>query len=219
MLKVEKIRKVYTIAGRCLPVLEDVSFETSSGECLALFGPSGSGKTTLLNIIGCMCRPSSGRVVIDGREVTSLPEHFLVNVRREKIGFIFQRFHLFPDLSVRENLVLPLVPLGLSPGGRKKRAEKALERFGLLNRMESRVSELSGGEQQRVAVARALVNDPDIILADEPTSNMDAANCRLVLDALVELKNRGRVILVASHDPLVLQSGLADRTYPVGRED
>jgi putative ABC transport system ATP-binding protein len=218
MLRVEKIKKDYKIGEKLIRALGNTSFELSSGECMAITGLSGSGKTTLLNIIGCICRPSSGKVFIDDREITALPEHFLVDVRRKKIGFIFQQFYLFPDLPVIDNLIMPLIPLGLSPGERKFRAEKQIERFGLMPRLTSRVAELSGGEQQRVAIARALVNDPTILLADEPTSNIDAETTQLVLDVLQESKNMGWTILVASHDPLVIDSDLVDRVYKIRKE-
>jgi putative ABC transport system ATP-binding protein len=215
MLRVNKVEKYYQSSGRQLQALRSTSFELHPGECLAVTGPSGAGKTTLLNIIGCMTRPSSGRVYIDDQEITALPEHFLVGVRRRKIGFIFQQFYLFPNLSVLDNLCLPLIPLGTSPAKRKRRAAELLERFGLKSRLSSCVAELSGGEQQRVVIARALIHDPPYILADEPTSNIDADNCRLVLESLVELKERGRSILVASHDPLVLESKLVDWVHKV----
>ena len=217
MLKVEQVQKYYLTGHSRLQALGSTSLSLQPGECGALTGPSGSGKTTLLNIIGCMTRPSYGRVYLENSEITALPEHFLVDVRRQKIGFIFQQFHLFPDLSVMDNLILPLIPLGLSPGERNLRAEKPLERFGLSSRLTARVADLSGGEQQRVAIARALVNDPAIILADEPTSNIDIDNCRLLLDSLLELKDRGRMILVASHDPMVLQHKLVDWVHQVSK--
>jgi putative ABC transport system ATP-binding protein len=200
MLRVKEIKKDYKIGERVIRALGNTSFELSSGECLAITGPSGSGKTTLLNIIGCMCRPSSGKVFIDDREITVLPEHFLAEVRRKKIGFIFQQFYLFPDLSVIDNLIMPLIPLGFSPGERNLKAEKQMERFGLGSRLTSRVAELSGGEQQRVAIARALINDPTILLAEQ------------------ESKKMGWTILVASHDPLVIDSDLVDRVYKIRKE-
>jgi len=217
MLRVEKLQKYYITCGQRLEALASTSFELRSGECLALEGPSGSGKTTLLNIIGCLVRPSAGRVYIDGREITALPEHFLVEVRRRMIGFIFQQFYLLPDFSVLDNLVLPLLPLGMPSSKRRQRAEELLERFGLAGKAGARAGELSGGEQQRVAIARALVNEPMIVLADEPTSNVDAECSRLVLEVLEEQKARGRLVLVASHDPLVLESSLVDRVYRMRR--
>jgi putative ABC transport system ATP-binding protein len=218
MLIVENMEKHYITGKSQIQALKPLSFELNIGECLALYGPSGSGKTTLLNIIGCMTRPSSGRVYLENEEITSLPEHFLADIRRKKIGFIFQQFYLFYDLSALVNICLPLLPLGLPAVVRRQKAITLLEHFGLGERIDSPVGELSGGEQQRIAIARALINDPPVILADEPTSNMDEENGRLLLQILIELKHKGRLIIVASHDPLVLQSELVDRVCRLTKE-
>jgi putative ABC transport system ATP-binding protein len=174
-------------------------------------GPSGSGKTTLLALVGCMARPSSGRIFVQGREVTSLPERFLTAVRRRTFGFVFQQFHLVRGVSALENVMLPAYPLGERRSDLIHRALGLLESLGIRDRASARADWLSGGEAQRVAIARALVNDPAVVVADEPTAHLDTRVSREVLGILAGLRDRGRTVLVASHDPLVHESPLVDR--------
>ncbi len=191
--------------------LRDVSLHIAEGETVALVGPSGSGKSTLLAVLGCMTRPTSGRVRVGGREVSRLPERFLTRVRRETFGFVFQQFHLVRELSVLENVALPLYPLALSGREVRRRAEEALERVGLSGRRDAKAKLLSGGEQQRAALARALVNRPRVIVADEPTAHLDSALSREVLGLLGEIAAEGRTLVLATHDPLVFENPLVGR--------
>jgi putative ABC transport system ATP-binding protein len=186
--------------------LDEVSFEVASGEWIAIMGPSGSGKTTLINVLGGLDRPSGGRVVVDGVEVSALGERELTRYRAEKIGFVFQQFHLVPYLSAVENVMLAQY---FHSTADESEAARALVRVGLGDRLEHLPGALSGGEQQRVAVARALINQPKLILADEPTGNLDEANERIVLDLLQDLHAAGHTILVVTHSPAIGQ--MADR--------
>ena len=178
--------------------LDGVNLKVERGEFIAILGPSGSGKTTLLNLLGGLDRPTAGRILIDGEDITSLPERELYRVRRYKVGFIFQAYHLIPSLTALQNVLLPLLP------ERRREEEKARELLrlvGLEGREEHLPGELSGGEQQRVAIARALVNDPAIVLADEPTGNLDSKSGRDILNFMLELnRERGVTFLVVTHD-------------------
>lgn len=169
-------------------------------------GPSGCGKTTLLSLLGAMARPSSGRITLHGRLLSNLPERFLTEVRRCTFGFIFQQFHLVRGLSVLENVMLPAYPLGRPYRDLRRDAEALLAQFGISDKAQSRVEWLSGGEAQRTALARALINHPAIIIADEPTAHLDSARAREVLALLGELALQGRSVLMSSHDPLVLET-------------
>jgi len=200
-----------------VPALRGVGLAVQAGELLTLLGPSGSGKTTLLALVGCMARPSSGRIFVQGREVTSLPERFLTAVRRRTFGFVFQQFHLVRGVSALENVMLPAYPLGERRAELVRRALGLLESLEIRHRASARADWLSGGEAQRVAIARALVNDPEVIVADEPTAHLDTRVSREVLGILAGLRDRGKTVLVASHDPLVHESPLVDRV--VGMRD
>jgi len=186
--------------------LGDVAFEVTSGEWIAIMGPSGSGKTTLINILGGLDRPTSGRVVVDGTDVANLSERELTRYRAEKIGLVFQQFHLVPYLSAVENVMLAQYFHSVAD---EAEAARALVRVGLGDRLDHLPSQLSGGEQQRVAVARALINQPKLILADEPTGNLDEANEHTVLDLLQDLHASGHTILVVTHSPAI--GRMADR--------
>ena len=186
--------------------LDDVGFEVASGEWIAIMGPSGSGKTTLMNILGGLDRPTGGRVVVDGTDVADLGERELTRYRAEKIGFVFQQFHLVPYLSAVENVMLAQYFHSVAD---EAEAARALVRVGLGDRLEHLPSQLSGGEQQRVAVARALINQPKLILADEPTGNLDEANEQTVLALLQDLHASGHTILVVTHSPAI--GRMADR--------
>jgi putative ABC transport system ATP-binding protein len=191
--------------------LEDVSLLVEARKVTVFKGPSGSGKTTLLSIVGAMAKPTSGRVLVDGREITSLPERFLTAVRRRTFGFIFQQFHLIRGLSALENVMLPAYTTGEKHAVLRERALRLIELFGLAAKAWARVEWLSGGEAQRVAIARALVNDPKVIIADEPTAHLDTRLSKDFLEIMERLNSEAKTILIASHDPLVYESSLVDR--------
>jgi putative ABC transport system ATP-binding protein len=183
--------------------LSGVSATIAPGRITVLKGPSGSGKTTLLAIVGCMARPTSGRIVLGDREITSLPERFLTEIRRKAFGFIFQQLNLVKGLSALENVMIPAYPAGEGRGEIAKRAMALLDTFGVGHRSSSKVEWLSGGEAQRVAVARALVNDPGAVIADEPTAHLDSRLSEELMEILAGLMRRGKTVIVASHDPIV----------------
>jgi len=212
MIKIEKVTKKYQSGKVNVKALDNVSLDIKPGEFVVLSGPSGSGKTTLLNIIGCLTRITSGRLWLANQEVSHFPDHFLAAIRREKIGFIFQQFNLLTGYSTWENVSLPLLPMGIGEKERRYRAMKLLEELNLETRADFMANELSGGEQQRAAIARALINDPEIILADEPLSNIDRRHVKMVIDSLSELKKRGKTIIASSHELQTLMAELVDRT-------
>ena len=191
--------------------LKDVSLTLERGKVIALHGPSGSGKTTLLTLIGCLARPTSGRVRLDGQDISSLPERFLTALRRERFGFVFQQFNLIAGMSARDNVMVPAYPTGLPFRQLLDRAEELLAQLNLSHRSGALVQTLSGGEQQRVAIARALINQPDILIADEPTANLDSALAKECLDILGRLNAQGTTVILSSHDPLVLDSPLVQQ--------
>jgi len=212
IITMEMVSKTYN-PGRPneFVALNDISIEIPAGGCAILAGPSGSGKTTLLSLVGLMSRPSSGRIAILGRETTLLAENFRTLFRRRHIGFIFQHFQLITDLTVKDNLDLVLYPEGSPFEMIRERRTRLLERFGLITKGAGKASVLSGGEQQRLAIARALMNNPEILLVDEPTAHLDTALSQHVIALFQDLKNEGKTLVIASHDPLVLSSGLAEK--------
>lgn len=213
LIRVEEACKTYhPHLPDAVAALAGVSLAVAAGEAVVLRGPSGSGKTSLLSLIGCMARPTSGRVVVNGEEVSRLPERFLTVVRRRTFGFVFQQFHLVRGLSALENVMLPAYPLGVPRGALAEKARGLLDRLGVGHRAGARADWLSGGEAQRVAIARALVNDPTVIVADEPTAHLDSKLSVELLGILSGLKADGKTVVVASHDPLVYQAGVVDRT-------
>jgi putative ABC transport system ATP-binding protein len=191
--------------------LHGLSLELPMHETTVLKGPSGSGKTTLLGLLGCMARPSTGRIFLNEREITSLPERFLTEIRRSTFGFIFQQFNLIKGISALENVMLPAYPTGEKFSTLRKRALETLEMFNLHNRADARIEWLSGGEAQRVAIARALINNPLIVIADEPTAHLDSKLSHEFMGIMADLKAGGTTIILASHDPIVYGSDLADR--------
>jgi putative ABC transport system ATP-binding protein len=204
LVDLEAVTKIYNQGQENEVIaLKTVSLAVAEGEMVCVQGPSGSGKTTLLAIIGCIFSPTSGRATIGGKRISRLPDHFLTRYRRELIGFVFQNYNMIDQLTVLENITLPLMPLGLSPRVREKKADQLLDRFGMSHRKKFTVSQLSGGELQRVAIARALINDPPIIVADEPTAHLDGKLSLEVVDMLAALKKEGRTVIVTSHDPIV----------------
>lgn len=190
----------------------DVSLRIELSQTTILKGPSGSGKTTLLGMVGCMSRPSSGRIFLRDQEITSLPERFLTGIRRRSFGFIFQQFHLVKGLTVLENVMIPAYPTPERMGSLKKRALETLALFNLEGKADAKVEWLSGGEAQRAAIARALINDPAIIVADEPTAHLDTRLSREFMGIMRTLKEEGKTIILSSHDPIVYDSELGDRT-------
>src|SRR5882757_5992549 len=209
MIRLNQIVRAYPAkaeGGGEIRALDGISLQVAAGEWLAVMGPSGSGKSTLVNLIGCLDQPTSGEIWLDGENVAGLSAADLNRVRAEKIGFIFQQFHLIPYLTAVENVMLAQYFHSMTD---EKEALEALDRVGLKDRAEHLPSQLSGGEQQRVCIARALINDPKIVLADEPTGNLDAVNEAIVLRLLRDLNKQGRTIVMVTHDPVVAR--LADR--------
>jgi putative ABC transport system ATP-binding protein len=208
IIRTENVRKIYN-PGRSDEVraIEDVSLEIIENQSVVLYGPSGSGKTTLLGLIGTIDRPTGGRIFLNGRNVTLFSDLELSRIRRETIGFVFQSFNLFSGLSAWENVSYPLIPMGVRAKERFDRASALLERLNLGNRLHHSPEELSGGQQQRVAIARALINNPKVLIADEPTSNIDADAVDKLLEILDELKGEGKTIIISSHDPVFRSQG------------
>ena len=203
MIRLEKICRTYELGGQPVHALVDVDEQVADGEHVAIMGPSGSGKSTLLYLLGCLDRPDSGRYELDGRDVSRLADAELTAVRRNLIGFVFQSFHLVPRLSAAENVELPMVFAGVPRGERRQRAAAALAAVDLADRADHRPDQLSGGERQRVALARAVVMGPRLLLADEPTGNLDTASGRQILDLLERLNDQGATLVVVTHDPSV----------------
>ena len=193
--------------------LRGISLSLEAGQVAVLKGPSGSGKSSLLSLIGCLSRPTSGSLRVADKDVARLPERFLAKIRRESIGFIFQQFNLLRELSVVDNILLPLYPTSLSAKQMRARAEQILEQLEIAGKQRMLVRQLSGGEQQRVAIARALINQPDIIIADEPTAHLDSRLASELLTILAGLKEAGKTIIIATHDANVYQHPLIDRCF------
>ena len=201
VLQIENLNKTFTLGKRDINALSNLNLTVNAGEFVAIMGPSGSGKTTLLNIIGCIDKPTSGQVLLDGIDVSKMPENQLYKLRRDKMGFVFQTFNLLPYLNARENVELPMEGKGKSKSEQKKRASELLAMVGLSGREDHRPQRLSAGEQQRVAIARALANDPAIILADEPTGNLDSQNKAEIIKLLANLNlTQSTTIIMVTHD-------------------
>lgn len=201
MIELQGVTRVFNVGDTQVRALDGLDLKIDPGDYLAIMGPSGSGKSTLLNILGCLDRPSSGTYHLDGREVGSLSEADMAEVRLHKIGFVFQFFHLIPRLTAQANVELPMVFAGLAPSERAKRAREALGTVGLSGRITHRPPQLSGGERQRVALARATIMGPAMLLADEPTGNLDRASGREVVGLLEGMNARGLTLIVVTHDP------------------
>lgn len=201
VLKLENLSRTYALGKRNVQALSNVNLQVNKGEFVSIMGPSGSGKTTLLNVLGCLDKPTQGKVLLDNVDITQLPEKDLYKIRRSKIGFIFQTFNLLPYLNARENVELPMECVGKPKSERSKKAKELLQTVNLSGREEHRPQRLSAGEQQRVAIARALANDPAIILADEPTGNLDSKNKQEIVKLLANLNlTRGTTIIAVTHD-------------------
>jgi putative ABC transport system ATP-binding protein len=201
MIRLTGIERTFTVGGEQVHALRAVTLEIAQGESLSIMGPSGSGKSTLLNIIGLLDRPNAGTYELDRRDVTGLTDDELARVRREKIGFVFQFFHLVPRLTAAQNIELPMVLSGIDPAERARRVEQLLAEYGLTERSGHRPDQLSGGQCQRVAIARAMSMRPGVILADEPTGNLDRHTGQEVMGVLERLHQNGGTVVVVTHDP------------------
>jgi len=216
VIELRDIRKVFN-SGKPneFVAVQGISLTIEAGKATVLKGPSGSGKTTLLSLIGCMARPTSGRITLFDREITSLPERFLTEIRRKTFGFIFQQSNLIKGITAIENAMLPAYPLGENSSSIKKRGLHLFELFNIASKANSKAEWLSGGEAQRVTIVRALMNNPSVIIADEPTAHLDTKLSLEFMDILGKLKEDGKTLLLASHDPLVYESALVDRVVNV----
>ena len=201
IITVDNINKTYKNGSLELQVLKNISFKVDKGEFLAIMGSSGSGKSTMMNILGCLDNQYEGRYILDGIDISKSTENELSEIRNKKIGFIFQSFNLLPRLTALENVELPLIYSSVPKEERHKRANELLEMVGLKDRTHHRPNELSGGQRQRVAIARALVNDPSIILADEPTGNLDSKSEGEIIEILQKLNKMGKTIVIVTHEP------------------
>ncbi|MBX3165286.1 MAG: ABC transporter ATP-binding protein [Bacteroidetes bacterium] len=200
MISIQHIKKTYKIGDEIIEALKDVSLTIYNNEYVALMGPSGSGKSTLMNMLGCLDSPTSGEYILNGNSVAKMSDNALAEVRNKEIGFVFQTFNLLPRATTLENVALPLVYSGMSKEARNKRASEVLESVGLGNRMNHKPNELSGGQRQRVAIARALVNNPAIILADEPTGNLDSKTSVEIMGLFEEIHKKGNTIILVTHE-------------------
>ncbi|KRB77401.1 ABC transporter [Nocardioides sp. Root190] len=217
IIELEGVRKTYRTGSMEFEALRGVDIRIDEGEYVAVIGPSGSGKSTLMNLLGCLDLPSEGRYVLAGEDTSRLDEAALAAIRNRRIGFVFQQFHLLPSMTAWRNVELPLIYAGVPRAERKERAVSALTRVGLGDRIDHRPGELSGGQQQRVAVARALVTEPALLLADEPTGNLDSRSTRDVLGLFDELHTSGRTIVLITHEPEVAARAQRNLVFDDGR--
>ncbi|MCY7792552.1 ABC transporter ATP-binding protein [Bacillus haynesii] len=201
MIELSQVKKSYQIGGETIDVLREINMKIEPGEYLSIMGPSGSGKSTIMNIIGCLDRPTSGIYRLDGEDISSYGERELAGVRNRLIGFVFQQFQLLPRLNAIKNVELPMIYSGVPRKERRERAERALEKVGLKDRMRHMPNELSGGQKQRVAIARAIVNEPKLILADEPTGALDTKTSRDIMEQFTELNEEGTTVVLVTHEP------------------
>ncbi len=200
IIHLENIQKSYFMGKQELPVLKDISMNILKNEYVALMGPSGSGKSTLMNILGCLDTPTGGKYILNEQDVSQMEDNDLAEVRNQEIGFVFQQFNLLPRLTALENVALPLVYAGMSRKLRTEKARQVLEMVSLTDRSHHKPNELSGGQCQRVAIARALVNDPSIILADEPTGNLDSKTSQEIMEIFGDIHNRGNTVILVTHE-------------------
>jgi putative ABC transport system ATP-binding protein len=201
VIRLEGITREYLMGGERIRALAGIDLEIARNDYVAIMGPSGSGKSTMMNVLGCLDTPTSGRYWLNGHEVSRMADDALARVRNREIGFVFQTFNLLPRASALANVELPLVYAGVSSRDRRRRAETALERVGLGERMHHRPNELSGGQRQRVAIARALVNEPSILLADEPTGNLDSSTSTEIMRVFGQLQEQGQTVILVTHEP------------------
>ncbi len=218
MIRLENISKLYNEhRPNEVRALGDITLDIAADQTTVLKGPSGSGKTTLLTLVGCLARPTMGRIHLEGEMVSGLPEKFMTEIRRRKFGFVFQRFNLIRGLSALENVMLPAYPLGLKYSQLRANAQRLLEQVEISDKAAEKVENLSGGEAQRVAIARALINDPDYVIADEPTANLDTRLVGEFLNIVARLRAQGKSVIITSHDPRIWQADVVDRV--IGMED
>jgi len=203
IIKVENVKKIYRMGDNEVRALDGVSLVVEEGEFLIVMGPSGSGKTTLLHLMGCLDKPTEGEIYIASTPVSKLNDSQLAKIRNKMVGFVFQQFNLLPRLTALENVELPMIYAGVPKSARRKKAKELLELVGLGDRLHHRPTQLSGGQMQRVAIARALANDPMVLLADEPTGNLDSKSGEEILKIFSELNERGQTIIIVTHDPEV----------------
>jgi putative ABC transport system ATP-binding protein len=204
LIKLEDVWKIYQLGEIELPVLKGINLEIAPGSFVVILGPSGSGKSTMLNMVGCLDLPTRGKVFLDGNDISKMSEDELAQIRGRKIGFVFQQFNLLPNLTALENVMMPMIFQGKAESERTERAKVLLASLGLEERIVHRPVELSGGEQQRIAIARALSNNPEIIVADEPTGNLDSTTGKKIMEILINLhKEEGKTIVVVTHDPTI----------------
>ncbi len=204
LIKLVNISKIYGEERTTIKALDDVSLEIEQGKIITIMGPSGSGKSTLLNILGAMDKPTNGEVLVNDRDIGKVAESKLSSYRKNIIGFVFQGFYLLPNLDVINNVLIPLIPYRIKEPDRE-RAQELLNLVGLGERSKSKVRKLSGGESQRVAIARALINNPKVILADEPTGNLDSVTGKAIIDLLIKLAEQGTTVIIVTHDPRIAQ--------------
>jgi len=207
LIELRNVSKVYGKGDNLVYALRKINLKIKKGEFVLFFGPSGSGKSTLMHIIGCLDRPTEGKIILKGRDISKLSSDELARVRNETIGFVFQTFNLINTLNVLENVSLPLIFRGVSGEERIKKARKYVEMVGLKGREKHKPLELSGGQQQRVAIARALITNPEIILADEPTGNLDSKTGKKIMDILKEINENGKTVIVVTHDISLIEYG------------
>ncbi|MBZ4664398.1 MAG: transporter related protein [Caloramator sp.] len=200
MIEIVELKKSYKLLSEDIEVLKGVNLRIDKGEYVAIMGPSGSGKSTLMNILGCLDRPSSGKYVLNGSDVSKLNDNELAKIRNREIGFVFQAFNLLPRLSALENVELPLIYAGVKLSERRRRAMEALDRVGLSDRMHHKPNELSGGQRQRVAIARAIVTNPSVLMADEPTGNLDSKSSEEIMKIFQNLNEEGSTIVMVTHE-------------------
>jgi len=216
MIKLENVTKIYEInKEHCVTALENINLEFKEGELIVLKGASGSGKSTILSLIAALSKPTSGEVIVDNNRISKLPDNFAALYRRKNIGFIFQKYNLIPTLSVKDNILLPLVPTNPDEKEALEKLNQVMEKFDISHKQNIIVRNLSGGEQQRVAIARAHINDPKIIIADEPTANLDEKLSLNFIEILKKLKQSNKTIIVATHDPLFFNLDFVDKIIEI----
>jgi putative ABC transport system ATP-binding protein len=217
IIRIRNLTRLYDMGGELVHALRGVSLDVARNDYVAIMGPSGSGKSTMMNLLGCLDTPSSGEYWLNGEEVPRLSDNALARVRNREIGFVFQTFNLLPRATALHNVELPLVYAGLSAGERRERARHALDQVGLSNRKDHRPNELSGGQRQRVAIARALVNQPSILLADEPTGNLDSATSEEIMRVFGDLHTAGQTVVMVTHEPDIAANAARVITLRDGR--
>ena len=213
ILELKNVFKNYYRGKTEVPVLKDISLEVEAGEYLAIMGPSGSGKTTLMNLIGCLDVPTSGQYLLDGKDIGTLDDNALADIRNQYIGFVFQNFYLLPKMNALDNVALPLLYAGVPQAERRQRAAEALKAVGLEERITFMPNQLSGGQCQRVAIARAMVTNPKLLLADEPTGALDTASGNQIMEIFRELSEKGMTIIMITHEPSI--AACANKTYRI----